>query len=166
MAWAGIIDNTIIGPFFFDENVTGDTYVEMLVDHVLPEIHRKGLSSHDICYMHDGAPAHITRDVRRCLDDNFLHWIGRFDGENKLLDWPPRSPDLNMIDFFLWGVLQHRVHIHDTDSIDDLTNEIVNEVNEANEIPPDMLERVQVHLLKRLRKCILEEGELFEHLLK
>lgn len=163
MAWAGILDTTIIGPFFFDANVSGETYEEMLTDYILPEIHRRGFDSIEICYMHDGAPAHITRDVRRCLDDNFHSWIGRGEGERKLLAWPPRSPDLNMLDFFLWGVLAHRVHMVEYDSVDELSDAVT---RESNQIPEEMLERVQEHLLKRLRKCIEVNGGLFEHVLK
>lgn len=159
----GIIDTDIIGPFFFDENVNGDTYLEMIVDNVLPELHRMGYDSMDICFMHDGAPAHITREVRQCLDENFLHWIGRFDGERKIYDWPPRSPDLNMLDFFLWGTLQHRVHLSELTSVEDLVNAIV---NEADGISAVTLQRVQNNLRKRLLKCVAENGGLFEHVLK
>lgn len=134
MAWAGILNTTIIGPFFFDANVSGETYVEMLTDYILPEIHRRGFDSMDICYMHDGAPAHIPSYVRQCLDDNFSSWIGRGEGTSKLIPWPPRSPNLNMLDF--------------------------------RNIRTDQLERVQENLVKRLRRCIQEKGELFEHLLK
>lgn len=163
MAWAGILGTTIIGPFFFDGNVNGDSYLEMITDYILPQIHRKGFDSMQICYMHDGAPAHITRDVRTCLDDNFQSWIGRCDGERKLLAWPPRSPDLNMLDFFLWGVLHHRVHMVEYDSVDELGDSVF---RETRRIPPAMLHRVQEHLMKRLRKCIEENGQLFEHKLK
>lgn len=113
--------------------------------------------------MHDGAPAHTTAEVRQCLDENFHCWIGRGNGAEKIMDWPPRSPDLNMLDFFLWGVLTHRVHIVEHQSLDDLSNSIINEIDD---IPPEVLERVQNHLLKRLRKCIEVEGQLFEHLMK
>lgn len=163
MTWAGIIDKQIIGPFFFDANVTGETYLDMLLGNILPELHGIGLDSANICYMHDGAPAHITRDVRQCLDENFHSWIGRGNGTGLLLNWPPRSPDLNMIDFFLWGVLHHRVHMQEYESIEDLSNSIANEIDD---IPPEVLDRVQNHLIKRLRKCIEVNGQLFEHLLK
>lgn len=153
-------------PIFFDANVTGDTYLDMLLGNILPALHRNGFDSANICYMHDGAPAHITADVRQCLDrldDNFHSWIGRGNGTAKLMDWPPRSPDLNMLDFFLWGVLQHRVHLQEHISIDDLANTVI---NESDAIPPYVLTRVQQNLLKRLRKCIEVNGQLFEHLLK
>lgn len=163
MAWAGILGDQIIGPFFFDAHVNGDTYLEMLTDYILPELHRRRLDSSQICYMHDGAPAHITADVRQCLDDNFGSWIGRGEGRNKLMAWPPRSPDLNMLDFFLWGVLQHRVHMVEYNSIDEMSNAIV---EQAQEILPHTLDRVQDHLLKRLRICVRENGQLFEQLIK
>lgn len=163
MTWAGIIGTEIIGPFFFDANVTGETYLDMLLGHILPSLHRKGFDSADICYMHDGAPAHITAPVRQCLDENFHSWIGRGNGYRKLMDWPPRSPDLNMLDFFLWGVLEHRVHIQEHSSIEDLSNAIAIEIDG---IQPYVLVRVHQNLLKRLRKCIEVNGQLFEHLLK
>lgn len=163
MAWTGIVGTQIIGPFFFDGSVNRETYSQMLVDNILPELHRYHLDSLDLCYQHDGAPPHIPLEVRQCLDENFNSWIGRLAGERKILDWPPRSPDLNMIDFFLWGVLQHKVYQETHESIDAVTNAVV---QEANEITQETLERVQHNLIKRLHKCIEQNGGLFEHLLK
>lgn len=160
MTWAGIIDGTIIGPYYFDANVSSETYLEMLVDYLLPELNGRGLNSFEICYMHDGAPAHITRDVRQCLSDNFLCWIGR--GEGSYLAWPPRSPDLNMLDFFLWGELQHRVNQIENRSVDEIQEKVRDEMAL---ITPDTLERVHQNLFKRLRTCIEQNGGLFEHLL-
>lgn len=163
MAWAGILGSEIVGPFFFDAHVNGNTYLDMLTDFVVPELVRKGFDPSQICYQHDGAPAHITNAVRDFLDENFSTWIGRGEGERKILAWPPRSPDLNMLDFFLWGVLQHRVHIYDYDSVDQMANAVV---TEAQKIPAATIHRVQNHLIKRLKKCIEENGQLFEHKLK
>ena len=54
-----------------------------------------------IIFQQDGAPPHWGSDVRRFLDAAFLNrWIGR-DGPTP---WPPRSPDITPLDFFLWGV--------------------------------------------------------------
>lgn len=163
MAWAGIIDTTIIGPFFFQENVSGATYEELLIDYVLPELHIKGFDSANVIYMHDGAPAHRTRDVREVLDQNFLGWIGQGDGQEKTLDWPARSPDLNPLDFYLWGYLQHRVHRNEHAAIEGLKRSVI---EESEEILEETLERVKANLVKRLRKCSEENGQLFEHLLK
>ena len=51
-------------------------------------------------FMHDSAPAHFHLSVRRYLNRQYGEWwIGR--GGPVL--WPPRSPDLNPLDFCVWG---------------------------------------------------------------
>jgi hypothetical protein len=56
-------------------------------------------------FQQDGAPPHFHRNVRQHLDDNFTNiWIGR--GSNNL--WPPRSPDLTPLDFFLVGLIKRK----------------------------------------------------------
>jgi len=53
-----------------------------------------------IIFQQDGAPPHWGSHVCRFLDASFPNrWIGR-DG---LTAWPPRSPDITPLDFFLWG---------------------------------------------------------------
>jgi len=49
----------------------------------------------------DDASAHYDQRVREYLNKVFpaKRWLGR--GEAIL--WLPRSPDLNPLDFFLWG---------------------------------------------------------------
>jgi hypothetical protein len=51
--------------------------------------------------MHDGATAHfsLVRDVM----NNTYH--RRWTGGGGPAAWPPRSPDLNPMDFHLWGHL-------------------------------------------------------------
>jgi len=34
--------------------------------------------------------------------------------------WPPNSPDLNLVDYNVWGVMQHRVHECRINSVDEL----------------------------------------------
>jgi hypothetical protein len=50
--------------------------------------------------MHDGAPPHFSIAVREFLDNMYpARWIG-WGGP---IVWPRRSPDLNPVDFHLWG---------------------------------------------------------------
>ena len=54
----------------------------------------------------DGAPPHWGLQVRAFLNDKFLErWIGR----GGPAAWPPRSPDINSLDFFLWGYVNIEV---------------------------------------------------------
>jgi hypothetical protein len=53
-------------------------------------------------FVHEGAPAHFGRVVRDVLNGTYHNRrIGR-EGRNT---YPSRSPDLNPLDFFLWGHL-------------------------------------------------------------
>ena len=57
----------------------------------------------------DGAPPpNFHRNVRVFLNRVLQQrWIGRAaKGDNHLLPWPPRSPDLTPCDFFLWGFVR------------------------------------------------------------
>ncbi|CAL1261701.1 unnamed protein product, partial [Larinioides sclopetarius] len=57
----------------------------------------------NIWFQHDGAPAHFGLDDRSHLNRSYPHrWIER--GGPVL--WPPRSPDLSSLGFFLWGAIK------------------------------------------------------------
>jgi len=59
-----------------------------------------------IIFEQDGAHPHWGSHVRRFLDAIFPNrWIGR-DGP---IPWPPRSPDITPLDFFLWGYVKDKV---------------------------------------------------------
>jgi len=51
--------------------------------------------------------------VRTFLNQHLPNrWIGRAGQNDQVLcKWPPRSPDLNVCDFFLWGYVNGRVHV-------------------------------------------------------
>ena len=43
MVWCGLSSNGLLGPYFFDETVTGSTCRQMLVDYAWPQLQRKRL---------------------------------------------------------------------------------------------------------------------------
>ena len=57
--------------------------------------------------MQDGAPAHTSRMAMDWLEDRFL---GRLISNKSDFMWPPQSPDLNPLDFFLWGYMMEEIH--------------------------------------------------------
>jgi hypothetical protein len=57
-------------------------------------------------FQQDSAPPHYHRDVRKCLN---THFPGRWIGRAAQILWPPCSPDLTPLDFFLWGFVQDQV---------------------------------------------------------
>jgi len=55
----------------------------------------------------DRAPAHYSRRIlEEILDIRFRDkWIGQDD----TIVWPARSPDLNVLDYFVWGYIKASV---------------------------------------------------------
>ncbi|PNF31703.1 hypothetical protein B7P43_G13374 [Cryptotermes secundus] len=76
----------------------------MLQNFVFPQI--EALQP-EIIFQQDDVPPHWSTIVRDALDKHFPgRWIGR-DGP---ISWPPRSPDVTPLDFFLWGYVKDIVY--------------------------------------------------------
>lgn len=158
MIWAGIIDHHIVGPFFFDTTVSRESYLNILGNEMLPELHMLNYSEENVVFQQDGAPAHFSTVVTTWLNENFGAWIGR----GGTLKWPPRSPDLTPLDFFLWSFIKNKVYATPPTSLADLKQKII---NAFTTVTVDMLENVQQTVMKRIEKCITVNGDHFEQLL-
>lgn len=156
MVWAGIIDENIIGPFFFeDRTVRGENYLEMLQNQIVPALRELNYDPLNIVFQQDGAPPHFRRIVTDWLDNNMPNWIGR--GGPVL--WPPRSPDLTPLDFFVWGYIKNIVYRTQPESMD----ELIQKVQDAFQtITAQMLHNVHEGVIRRINACIDAGGGHFE----
>jgi len=96
-------------------------------------------------FQHDEAPAHFCRQVREILN---AHYPNRWVGRGGPIIWPARSPDLNVLDFFVWGYIKNL--------IEQRRNDTENEVREAivaafNTITPNMAHRATRDIIRRIR---------------
>lgn len=108
-------------------------------------------------FQHDGAPPHNSRLARHYLDTKFPNsWIGR----SGPVVWPARSPDLNPLDYFLWGYLKSLIYETPVATLEDLEERLCCAI--AN-ITPKMLQRTQDNLIRRANACIEMQGMHFEH---
>ena len=81
------------------------SYTQMLRENVIPQLESQSFLE-TIWWQQDDAPPHYARSVRNYLEEVFNNrWISR----RGPIEWPPRSPDLNPLDFFLWGYLKRRL---------------------------------------------------------
>ena len=69
--------------------------------------------------------------------------------------WPPRSPDLNPCDFFLWGYLKARVYNPLPETLEDLK---VNIEREVKNIKQEMLKSTFLDFEKRCNLILSAEG--------
>ena len=95
----------IIGPFFFAEkSVTAQIYLDVLTEYMSPQLEQY---QPQVIFQKDGAPSHWGLEIRQFLNETFPNrWIGR-DGS---IPWPPDSPDITSLDFFLWGYVKDIVY--------------------------------------------------------
>jgi hypothetical protein len=106
--WAGIINDHLIIPYLLPLSLTGDIYLTF-IQQILPELLEVVPFEvrHETWFQHDGSLAHFTDTIREYLGENFSNrWIGR----GGPITWPPLSPDLTSLDFFLCGYMQGLVY--------------------------------------------------------
>lgn len=158
--WGGIIGDHVIGPYFFDAHLTGETYLSFLIHEMGNLLENVNLHTRmNMWFQHDGAPPHYFAPVRQYLN-NWLpdRWIGR----GGPLAWPPRSPDLSPGDFFLWGYVKHLVYRDKPTTLEDMKHRIR---RAFESIHPRQLCEVRNNLRKRLLECVGQEGGIFEQFL-
>ena len=73
-------------------------------------------------------------------------------------EWPPRSPDLSLLDFCLWGYLKSKVYSPRPATLNELQANIVREVAQ---IDPAMMRRALLDMRKRAVKCRAAGGRTF-----
>lgn len=159
MVWAGVIDEKLIGPYFFPANVNQETYLTMLGDFLKPELDYLGIDPQDIWFQQDGAPPHFSNCVRHWLDESFPNWIGR----GSLFPWPPRSPDMTPLDFFLWGFIKHHVYLEQPMDLVHLKARII---EFFALVTREMLYKVHYGAIKRAQLCMNVGGAHIEHVKK
>lgn len=156
--WAGLASWGIVGPYFFQDingktiNVTTQTYGQLLSS--LPGM----LAQHDgfndrTWFQQDGAPPHTANITMATLRAKFPNKLISRRGD---INWPPRSPDLSPLDYFLWGYLKDRVYRSKPKTLTELKDNIEREIIA---IPKDMLERSIQNFKKRLEECMGRGGQ-------
>ena len=83
--------------------VTKERYVEML-QKIFPEDSPD--NSSESVFMQEGAPAHTSKMATEWLKDRFPEKLISLKSE---FIWPPRSRDLNPLDFCLWGYMKDEI---------------------------------------------------------
>lgn len=159
--WCGIHKSKVIGPFFIRERLTGQSYLNILktdVEDYLDELPLIDITR--ISWQQDGAPPHNIREVTEFLNNKYNLWIGK----NGPIRWPARSPDLNPLDFCLWGMLKERIYSEPVDDIEQLKQEIQRNVDLLN-LDAALFQRIHSNFIKRCLKCIEVDGAHVENIL-
>jgi len=152
----GLLGNKMIGPSVFDNNSTGNVY-EIFLRNYLPGLLEDIplMIRNQMYFQHDG-----TWHVREYLNESFPNrWLGR----GGPIAWPPRSPDLTSLDYYLWG---HMKTVYETKvESQGALRRCIFATAEHTRNHPDNIASATQFLLMSVENCIATGVGHFEQLL-
>jgi len=114
---------------------------QLVLDEGLQQIY-----SDDSVFMQDGAPCHTSRSTMAYLELKKICLLS---------DWPPQSPDVNIIEN-LWSILKTSVSKFNVKSSDELWNVTF---KAWNEIPTETIIRLYDSIPRRLKAVVKAKGQ-------
>ena len=155
MVWFGFTKHFHVGPYFFESNVTSETYCHMLKTFLIPQLKAKRKFSSTI-FQQDGARPHTARQTLQFLNSQFL---GRLLSRDTDFSWPGYSPDLSPLDFGFWGFLKSKVYGRNFETIDDLQLGICAAIDEIQQA---FYASTIDSVVDRCHLCLQADGDIFE----
>ena len=99
--WAAITHEGILAHHVYEGTQDSAGYIEILRDHLLPAARKHFGRTARWCLQHDNASIHKAKVVKNLLSTRPWKNVS-------VLDWPPYSPDLNVIEN-LWAQLKRKI---------------------------------------------------------
>ena len=154
--WCGFSQTVRLPLVILESTKDSDVYIDMMKKLVIPELNKAKVSSR-IIFQQDGARAHTSKKSLDFLQEVFPAGVISDKLEN---GWPPCSPDLSPVDFWLWGYLRDKVYSAPRPkTIGELKEKVI---TCYENIPRWMFRKAISSVPKRMELCILENGKHFE----
>lgn len=146
----------VMPPHFIERGIrlNGESYRDILRDIVIPWC-RQVSQGAGFIFQQDGAPPHTSELAQNWLRDNL-------SGSEKWWPksmWPPCSPDLSPLDYFLWSYLEARVNRTAHANVNDLKVKIEAEMAGLKEA---VVTKACRKFRVRLQACVAAKGGHFE----
>ena len=103
-------------------------------------------------FQQDGAPCHTAKMTQKWYQANLSGFIPKDC-------WPPVSPDLNPLDYFVWSYLESKVNGRQHTCVESLKRSLL---KEWENIPLRMCRAAIKSWKRRIVSCIRAEGRHFE----
>jgi len=102
-------------------------------------------------FQQDGAPAHTTKLAQNWIATNCSDLRGKEE-------WPPNSPDLNPLDYHVWGAMLERYKTfqpkpNTTDELKKVLQTI------WDDLPQNSINKAVLSFIKKLRACVKAGGD-------
>jgi hypothetical protein len=135
--------------------INADYYVNTLLPKLIEDC--VTLKPGNFIFQQDGAPAHSSHLAQDWLHRNTPDFIAS-------VEWPPNSPDLNPLDFHVWGAMldKYQKHVPKPKNKDELKS-VLKSI--WRELPQQSIDKAILSFKDRLKCCITANGGHFEHLM-
>ena len=111
----------------------------------------------DFLFQQDGAPAHTSKQAQDWLEHHCPEFVNKDE-------WPPNSPDLNPLDFSVWGVMLDKYDKHSPKPKTTAELKIVLQ-QIWDSLSQEFIQKTVLAFRKRVQACVRSNGGHFEHLL-
>lgn len=109
-------------------------------------------------FQQDGAPAHSSGRAQDWLAAHCPDFLRKDE-------WPPNSPDLNPLDFHVWGAMLAEYEAYQPKPKSTAELKIVLQ-SIWEKLPQDAIDKAVLSFRKRLQACVTSDGGHFEHALQ
>ena len=163
-AWVAMSEQGLVGPFWFEDEhgrektVDSEGYIDVLTKF-WTTLGQRRIQRGTQWLQQDGATPHCSNVTLAWIETRFQD---RVISRRCHADWAPHSPDLNPLDFHLWGFLKDKVYEKNPKTISDLKIAIQEKIQS---IPREQCERVIANFKRRIDVCIQRGGRHLEHVL-
>ena len=139
MVWAYITSKGVGKIFKVTGNMNSSKYCQVLEDVFLNGMCEQNLNLNNYVFVQDNAPCHKSSLTKKWLAEQNI----------KCIDWPPNSPDINLIEN-VWHILKIAVRRRDSEitNKDDLWKIIQ---KEFYKIKPDYIRKLYISLPRRIK---------------
>ena len=137
--------------------INTDYYTKELLPKLFTDC-RTVLQPDAFIFQQDGAPAHSSRLSQQFIAQNCPDFISKDE-------WPPNSPDLNPLDFYVWGAMLARYQAYQPKPENkEQLRAVLEEIWMS--LPQESINKAILSFRKRLRACVRAEGKHFEQFLR
>lgn len=122
MVWCGISKKGKFPMVFIESGIRINAryYIDNVLESVVKEEGARMYPDSNWTFQQDSAPAHKEKITQTWLKSNLPNFISS-------LEWPPSSPDLNPLDYSIWGILEARVNARRHISVESLKQTLLKE---------------------------------------
>lgn len=164
-AWCAVSCSGVIGPFWFEDRVGRTQTVSAeryrrVFEQFLEVMQRRCADNYATqWYQQDGATPHTARATIQLIKESFGE---RVISRNTPHPWPANSPDLNPLDFFLWGHLKAEVYKGKPETLSQLKRAVTTAVRALS---VNTCRQAVENLRRRAEVCVARNGRHLEHVL-